>query len=209
MNMRHSWIAALAAGPVLALLLVPAGAASAGANAHGSGQVSCPVAGGTGTVFPGLSIAGSPGGLKIHFQGSFSTGNCVSAVTQPPGDQVTGGTFTGDGFFTGAMASSCANFHGADVVGQISVTINWNTTGAVIAPTTIVYKNNPGTVSGATIISLTAAPPGTATKTGSFNAPGTPRFTQLKTDLPSPGPTCPVSPSMSMPFTITGGQIKV
>jgi hypothetical protein len=72
-----------------------------------------------------------------------------------------------------------------------------------------VYQNNPGTVSGTTIITLTAAPPGTAMKTGSFSAPGTPRFTQLKTNLPSPGPTCPAAPSMSMPFTITGGQIKV
>ena len=210
MNMRHSWITALAAAPVLALLLVPAGAASAGANAPGTGQVSCPVAGGgTGTVFPGLSVAGSPGGLKINFQGSFSAGNCASAVTQPPGDQVTGGTFSGGGYYTGAMASSCANFHGADVVGRIAVTINWITTGAPIAPTTIVYQNNPGTVSGTTIITLTAAPPGTAMKTGSFSAPGTPRFTQLKTNLPSPGPTCPAAPSMSMPFTITGGQIKV
>ena len=98
---------------------------------------------GPGRVSPGLTVAGSPGGIKINFQGSLAKGNCTSAVTQPQGDQVTGGTFTGSGYYTGATASSCANFHRVDVVGQITVTITWVTTGTPIAPTTIVYKNNP------------------------------------------------------------------
>ena len=210
MNIRRSWITALGAAPLLALPLVSAGAVPAAAAVPGAGHVTCPIAGGTGMLSPGLTSAGSGAGtVKINFHGAFAANQCTSAVTQPPGDQVTGGTFSGGGYYTGAMASSCANFHGADVVGRIAVTINWITTGAPIAPTTIVYQNNPGTVSGTTIITLTAAPPGTATKTGSFSAPGTPRFTQLKTNLPSPGLTCPAAPSMSMPFTITGGQIKV
>jgi hypothetical protein len=64
-------------------------------------QVSCSVAGGTGTLSPGLTVAASPGGVKISFQGSLAKGNCDSAVTQPAGDQLTGGSFTGSGYHTG------------------------------------------------------------------------------------------------------------
>jgi hypothetical protein len=203
MKTRHSWITALAAAPVLALPLGPAAAAPATAASPASGRVTCPIAAGTGTLSPGLTSAGSLGGIKISFNGKLA-GNCASAVTQPQGDQVTGGTFTGGGFYTGATASSCANFDGVDVVGQITVVITWKTTGAPIARTTIVYKSNPGTVSGSETIALNA-PPGTATKAGSFSA-GTLHLTQLKTNLP--GPVCPPGPPITT-FTITGGEVKV
>ena len=62
MNMRHSWITALAAAPVLALPLGPAAAAPATAASPASGRVTCPIAAGTGTLSPGLTSAGSLGG---------------------------------------------------------------------------------------------------------------------------------------------------
>ena len=104
------------------------------------------------------------------------------------------------------MGSSCANFDGVDVVGQITVTITWNTTGTPIAATTIVYANNPGTVSGSATDTIALnAPPGTAVKSGSFNSAATPRLTQLVTNLP--GPACGPGPFST--FTIVNGEVKV
>jgi hypothetical protein len=207
MNVRRSWLTALAAAPLLALPLLSAGAAPAAASVPGAGKVTCPVAGGTGILSPGLTSTGSSNAVKISFHGTFVTNHCTSAVTQPPADQVTGGTFTGGGYYTGPMASSCAKFDGVDVVGRITVTITWNTTGTPIAPTTIVYKNNPKTVSGSPFDTIALnAPPGTATKSGSFNSAATPRLTQLATNLP--GPSCPPGPALTT-FVIVGGQVKV
>lgn len=205
---RRSWITALAVAPLLATLL-PAGA-SAVASVHGVGKVTCFIQGGTGTLSPGLTPTGSAGGVKINFNGTLVKNQCKSAVTKPKGDQVIGGTFTGTGFYdsppAGGPGSSCANFDGPDVVGSITVTINWATTGVPIAPTTIVYTGNPGTVSGSPTDTITLnAPPGTATKSGSFSAASTAALTQLVTDLP--GPTCGAGPFAT--FNIVNGAVKV
>ena len=200
MNMRHSWITALAAAPLLALTLLPAGAAPATAVSAASGKVTCPVASGSGFFNPPLTHHGSPGGLKIHFHGKLLN-SCTSAVTSPPGDKVVGGTFTGDGYYTGSNASSCANFDGPDVVGQITVTITWKTTGTPIPPTTIVYQNNPNTNSGLIVLMTLNAPPGAATKAGSFSGGG-PVLTLLQTNVPD-------SCSTSIPtFTILSQTIS-
>src|SRR5215471_13870987 len=143
MNIRRSWITALAAAPLLALPLLPAAAASAAPLVHGSGQVTCPIKTGSGGLSPGLTPAGGTNVVKISFNGTFGN-SCISAVTQPPGDQVTGGTFTGGGYYTGALADSCANFDGGEGVGRITVTMHLRTTGAPIQATTIMDKNNPG-----------------------------------------------------------------
>jgi hypothetical protein len=116
----------------------------------------------------------------------------------------------GTGFYNappaGGPGSSCANFDGPDVVGKITVTITWATTGTPIAPTTIVYASNPGTVSGSLTDTITLnAPPGTATKTGSFSSATTAALTQLVTDLP--GPSCGAGPFGT--FNITNGEVKV
>ena len=207
MNIRRSWITALAVAPLLALALVSGGAVPAAAGVHGSGKVSCPIAGGTGTLSPGLTTNGGANAVKIGFHGTFVMNNCTSEVILPAGDTVTGGTFTGGGYYRGSMGSSCANFDGADVVGRIEVTITWNTTGTSIAPTTIVYRHNPGTVSGTPFDTIALnAPPGTATKSGSFNSATTPRLTQLATNLP--GPSCPPGPPLTT-FVIVGGEVKV
>jgi hypothetical protein len=157
------------------------------------------------------SAAGTgAGAVKISFHGSFVNNQCTSAVTQPPGDKVTGGTFTGGGWYTGSPADSCANFDGIDVVGQITVYITWHTTGTPITPTKIVYAKNPGTVSNPNgspfdTIALNA-PPGSAMKSGSFNSATTPRLTRLATSLV--GPTCPSGPPITN-FVIVGGAVKV
>jgi hypothetical protein len=200
---------ALATGAVLLTPLAAAGTASAAV--HGSGKVTCFVQSGSGTLLPGLTPAGSPGGVKINFSGKLVTGQCSSAVTKPKGDQVTGGTFSGTGFYdsppAGGPGSSCANFDGPDVVGKITVTINWTTTGVPIAPTVITYASNPGTVSGSPTDTFlfTNAPPGTATKSGSFASATTPATVKLLTDLP--GPTCGAGPFTT--FNISNGTIKV
>ena len=209
MSVRRSLITALAAAPLLATLLLPAGA-SAIASVHAVGRVTCFIQGGNGTLSPGLTPAGKSGGVKINFSGTLVKNQCKSAVTKPKGDQVIGGTFSGTGFYdsppTGGPGSSCANFDGPDVVGKITVTINWITTGAPITATTIVYASNPGTVSGSPTDTITLnAPPGTAAKSGSFNAASTAALTQLVTDLP--GPSCGAGPFGT--FNIVNGEVKV
>ena len=57
-------------------------------------------------------------------------------------------------------ASSCANFDGPYVVGKITVTVTWTTTGPPIATTPIVYKNNPATASGSPPTPSICSPPG-------------------------------------------------
>lgn len=209
MSVRHVWMTGLAAGALLFTPLAAAGTASAAV--HASGKVTCFVQSGSGTLNPGLTPAGSSGGVKINFKGKFVPGQCSSAVTKPKGDQVTGGTFSGTGFYdsppAGGPGSSCANFDGPDPVGQITVTINWTTTGTPIAPTTIVYANNPGTVSGSPTDTFVFnnAPPGTATKSGSFASATTPATVKLLTSLP--GPTCGAGPFTS--FSISNGDVNV
>jgi len=206
MNMRHSWITALAAAPLLALTLLPAGAAPATAIVPASGKVTCPVASGTGGVNPALTHAGGGGGsIKINFHGKLAS-NCTSAIINPQGDKVIGGTFAGGGYYTHTNANSCANFDGPDVVGLIQVTITWKTTSTPIAPTTIVYKNNLNTNSTPLVLMTLNAPPGTATKTGSFHALGTPVLTQLQTNIPG---TCPPSTPPIATFVIVGGKVSV
>ncbi|HEY2575845.1 MAG TPA: hypothetical protein VGI74_06010 [Streptosporangiaceae bacterium] len=208
MSLRRLWITALAAAPLLVIPLATAG--PAWAAAHASGKVTCFIQSGSGTLSPGLTPAGSAGSVKINFNGKFVTGQCSSAVTKPKGDQVTGGTFTGTGFYdappAGGPGSSCANFDGPDVVGRITVTIHWTTTGTPITPTAISYASNPGTVSGSPTDTIVLnAPPGTATKSGSFGSATTPAITKMVTNLP--GPTCGAGPFGT--FSITGGDVNV
>jgi hypothetical protein len=122
---------------------------------------------------------------------------------------IIGGTVTGSGYYKSVPggASSCAKFDGVDVVGKIKVTIAWltNPPGA-IANTIIVYTNNPATVSGAPVDTITLqAPPGTATETGSFSSPSAGNTTALKTDLP--GPACGAGPYST--FNVLGGTVLV
>ncbi len=205
---------ALSAG-ALALsvaVAVVVGAPPAGASGPppATGAVLCGISSGSGTLSPGLTPAGSPGGVKINFAAKFSTGNCASNVATPAGVVVIGGSLTGTGFYNappaGGNGSSCSNFDGADVVGKILVKITWMTTGGPIAKTKIVYKNNPGTVSGSPTDTITLkAPPGTAVKHGSFHAPAMPNLTQLTTNIP--GPACGPGPFSS--FTISGGSVQM
>ena len=208
---------------VTAALVVPIGllvvttpqAAWALPNAHGT--VSCPVTSGSGTVHPGISIVGSIGGVKITFKATLgSTGAlCGGLVTTPPGDKIFGGTVTGSGYYnaptTAAHGSSCANFDGPDKLGVIKETITWLTTGPPIANTKVTYKNNPGTVAGAVVdtITLSVPPAGSAVKAGSFAFPpaGNPRLTQLVTTLPAPGGACTAVPQTA--FKITGGTVSM
>ena len=152
MIIRRISVTVLAAAGFFAVPALTAGPAAASPPVHAFGRVTCFVQTGSGTVSPGLSPAGSAGGVKINFKGKFVSKQCQSSVTKPKGDQVVGGTFSGTGYFNsppaGGPGSSCSNFDGSDVVGRITVTVNWTTTGAPIAPTAIAYAGNPGTVSG-------------------------------------------------------------
>jgi len=201
---------------VVAALLVPSGllvatsSPDAWALISGQGIANCQIFSGTGTVSPGLTPAGSSGGVKIHFTAaldSAAVGGCPNSnVTVPVGDTIIGGTVTGSGSYKGVNASACGNFNGPDVVGKIVVTIKWTMSGVPIAPTRLVYTANPGTVTGAPMDTITlTAPPGSATKTGSFAAPATLNTVQLKTDLPGPG--CPPGPTSA--FNILGGNVLV
>lgn len=209
--LRRTLLATAALVVPIGLLVVTAPqAAWALPNAHGT--VSCPVYGGSGSVSPGLTPAGSPGGVKINFKanvGYASGGPCGGTVTSPPGVKVVSGTLTGTGYYNAVAAhpngSACPNFVGPDVVGKITVVIKWTVLGPPIANTKIVYKNNTGTVTGPPVDTIKLkAPTGTATKTGSF-ATGVANTTKLVTNLPGPG----CGPGPYSAFTITSGAISL
>jgi len=204
-----------------AALLVPMGlVVIAGADpavaygpAKATGIANCHISSGTGTLSPGLTPSGSKGALKIAFTASltFPAGPCPNAsVNSPPGVTILGGTVTGIGVYkapAGGNADTCANFDGPDILRHLSVTVAWTTSGPPIAKTKIVFKGNPGTVSGAPTdtITLDTPPALTATKAGSFVTPSTLHTVQLITDIPGPG--CGAGPYST--FNILGGVVTV
>jgi hypothetical protein len=190
---RVAAVAALVATSGLVGVLSSSSVASA-VPPPATGTAICKIASGSGTLSPGLTSTGSPGGVKIQFTATMVVGgSCGGTVTSPSGVTVTGGTLKGHGYYnpvpSTANGSSCANFAGSDIVGKIVVKVNWAVTGPAIAPTKVVYKNNTGTVtgSGTDTINLNA-PTGTAVKSGSFTTPGMPHQVVLVTTIP--GPTC-------------------
>ena len=207
---RFSLVAAAVLAPTGLLILAAPQAANAVVIGHGTAL--CNVIQGAGTVSPGLTPIGSPGGVKINFHatiGSPAGALCGGTVTSPAGDHVRGGSLIGSGYYNApiptAHGSSCSNFAGPDIVGQIKVTISWTMTGPPIANTVVVYKLNPATVAGAGVDTITLkAPGGTAVKTGSF-ATGLLNTTRLKTTLP--GPACGPGPWAA--FGINGGNVSM
>lgn len=177
----------------LGVVLSTAGVAGA-VPPPATGTAICKIASGSGTLTPGLSSTGSPGGVKIKFTATMVVGgSCGGSVTSPSGVTVNGGTVKGKGFYNPVPStgngSSCANFASSDIVGKIVVKVNWSVTGPTIANTKVVYKNNTGTVAGSGTDTVTLnAPSGTAVKSGSFTTPNNPHQLVLVTNIP--GPTC-------------------
>jgi hypothetical protein len=177
----------------LGVVLSTAGVAGA-VPPPATGTAICKIASGSGTLSPGLSSTGSPGGVKIKFTATMVVGgSCGGSVTSPSGVTVVGGTVKGKGFYNPVPStgngSSCANFASSDIVGKIVVKVNWSVTGPAIAKTKVVYKNNTGTVAGSGTDTVTLnAPSGTAVKSGSFTTPNNPHQLVLVTNIP--GPTC-------------------
>jgi len=112
---------------------------------------------------------------------------------------VIGGTVTGSGCYKPwpVVPSSCANFDGPYVVGKITVTVTWTTTGPPIATTPIVYKNNPATASGSHRHHRSARPPGTGDEVRIVHRPATNNTTEIATDLPAP--PCGPGPFSELP----------
>jgi hypothetical protein len=177
----------------LGVVLSTAGVAGA-VPPPATGTAICKIASGSGTLSPGLSSTGSPGGVKIKFTATMVVGgSCGGSVTSPSGVTVVGGTVKGKGFYNPVPStgngSSCANFASSDIVGKIVVKVNWSVTGPAIAKTKVVYKNNTGTVAGSGTDTVTLnAPSGTAVKSGSFTTPNNPHQLVLVNNIP--GPTC-------------------
>ena len=169
-------------------------------------------AGGTGFVSPGLASVGTPGIMKIKFTAQLvpvPANACGNGVTSPAATHVTGGTVVGSGTYTPLVATGRGEqVHepaGTDKVGTITVTINWTTTGTDIAPTTVVYSGNTGTVTvsgGHDLITLTGG-----TISGSFTLPASASTytTKLLTSLP--GPTCGPGPYSN--FKIHSGSVAM
>jgi hypothetical protein len=203
-------------------LVVASGVTAEAAPAPGPpaavGKVTCKLGFGNGTVSPGLSILGSPGGMKINYTASTLVGTvaCTSSVTSPPGVKVLGATLSGSGYYLPVSpqtkASSCANFHGTDKVGAINETINWITAGPAIAPSTVKYTGQINTVTGAVAdtITLKHEPlPTMVVKGGSFVLPAMPiplAVTVMATTLHAPGPPCTAVPQTA--FKITSGVLS-
>ncbi|MGO9872270.1 MAG: hypothetical protein ACLPVY_00605 [Acidimicrobiia bacterium] len=203
---------------VVSVTLVGVSPAGAAVNAHGT--VTCRVLpGGSGSVNPALTPAGSPGTVKINFAAQLvppvGTKFCGGTVTSPAGVKVLAGHLSGGGFYNNVPGfpngSACANFTHHDNVGSITVTIGWTVSGPPIAGTTVTYTGNPGTVTntgGVDTITL-HAPLGTAHKAGSFAFPpaGLPNTVKIKTTLPASPPPCGPGPFKN--FNITGGSVSM
>ncbi len=182
-----------------------------------TGTASCPVVGGSGTVSPGLSLAGSPGGVKITYKATIghpgTTILCGGTVTSPAGVHVVGGTVTGSGYYNpptaAAHGSSCANFDGPDKVGVIKETIVWATIGGPIANTNVTYTGDlastTGPLNGHDTLRL-LAPYGVKAAGSSFLAPALPITSRFVTTLPAPGALCV---GTTTAFKITGGVVSM
>ena len=181
-----------------------------------TGTASCPVIAGSGTVSPGLSGGGSPGGVKINYKATIghpgTTILCGGTVTSPTGVHVVGGTVTGSGYYTSSAphGSSCVNFHGpADKVGVIKETIVWATIGGPIANTNVTYTGDVGSTTGPLngFDTLTLkAPYGVKGGGSSFHAPALPIMSKFVTTLPAPGTHCV---GTTTAFKITGGGVAM
>ena len=105
---------------------------------------------GHGTVSPGLTPAGSPGGVKITFRANVLDARCRRLSQRQchfPGgrqdpwrdcDRVRATTTR-----PARQRQLVPNFAGPDVVGKITVTIKWVMSGPPVANTKIVYQHNP------------------------------------------------------------------
>lgn len=194
-------------------IVVPAGVflalapGIASANPVATGSVTCTQVTGSGSVNPGISLAGWPGGVKIMFTAKV-TGCSGSTVTSPSGTVLSSAVATGSGYFTSSAAngSKCVKFDSvATSVGVITVKIKWNVfPSPPIANTKLTYTGNPAPITGPvngfdTITLLSGAP------VGSFSA-GLPDTVQLKTTLPAPGTHCV---GTTTNFKIIGGAVAV
>ncbi len=179
------------------------------------GTAICPVTSGSGTVHPGISLAGGIGGVKINYSavlGNPAVGTaCGGAVATPAGVKVIGGTLTGSGYYTApsvsAHGSSCANFRGPDKVGVIKEVIKWITIGGPIANTTVTYTGDTasttGPFNGFDTLTL-KAPFGVKAAGSSFLVPAAPITSKFVTTLPAPGVHCV---GTTVNFKITGGAV--
>ncbi len=197
-----------------AAIVVPAGVflvitpGIASANPVATGSASCTQVTGSGSIHPGISLAGSPGGEKVTFTAKL-TACANSNVTSPSGTAITSGVATGSGYFNSSAAngSKCVKFDSAATsVGVIKVKVKWNVAPSpAIANTKLKYTGNPapitGPVNGFDTITL-AAP---AAAAGSFSA-GPPDTVQLNTTLPAPGTHC-VGTTTS--FKIISGLVSI
>jgi len=111
------------------------------------GTTSCSVFKGTGNFGPKLTATGTGSAVKISFTGTLS--GCAGLNRRNgigPAVTITGGTVTGSGYFTGVNAPKCANFEGpppasgpTDLVGSITVTVNWAVVGPAVQPSKVTY----------------------------------------------------------------------
>lgn len=192
--------------PVGVFLVVTPGIASA--NPVATGSATCTQVTGSGSIHPGISLAGSPGGEKITFAAKLSA--CSgSTVTSPSGTVITNAAATGSGYFnsTATNGSKCVKFDSAATsVGVIKVKIKWNVTPSPpIANTKLKYTGNPAPITGPLngFDTITLAAPAAAV--GSFSA-GPPDTVQLNTTLPAPGTHCV---GTTTNFKITSGLVSI
>lgn len=195
---------------VLAVVLVEVGlvvglSGVAGATPALSGHVTCSSFVGKGTFGPKLTLAGSPGAVKITFKGKLS--GCTGGSIHYAGaiHTVTGGKVSGSGFFNGAAASKCANFQGVvpiDTVGTIKMKVMWKLSPPLaVAPSNVTYGSAPGTysapVAGVTMSLQLGAVPGTQTTVAGSYAGSAVQDTVMGVTVPVTG--CPVGPAFIFP----------
>jgi hypothetical protein len=182
-----------------------------------TGTATCPIISGSGTLHPGLTAAGSPGGVKITFKatlGPVPVAGCSSTAVLATGlpVSITGGTLKGSGSFNGPpgilpiSGNSCASFDGPDILSTIKAKVHWNAAPA-IAPSKVTYTGGTPAVSGAPTDTISLPAPGTSTvKAGSLATPPLPDSIKLVTNIPS---VCaPTAPPVKT-FTITGGSVSL
>jgi len=172
------------------------------------GTTNCANFVGAGVFGPGLTVPGVGTAVKITYHGTVS--GCVGLNRRNgvgPAVTITSGAVKGSGYFTGALASKCANFEGAapaDRVGRITMTVAWTVVGPAVQPSAVTYNaglyTDPLTVGR---INLTLGRPLTPTVVGAGSFAGS-LIQRTIMRITTNAAHCPVGPAFAFPL----GQMR-
>ena len=171
---------------------------------HAMGTVGCKLTG-IGKVFPHLSPAGSPGGVKFTF--TATTTSCGSNATAAGAAvTITGATLKGSGYWNApsGSGSSCASLS-TDLLGVVKVKYTWAAS-SPIAPTVITTSGGVPWIPASPFFHF-ALPSGAivTSSSGSFSPVAT-ESVNFTTDIPA---ACSSTWGPYATFHITSGYFNI